>query len=65
MAATWTNVFVEQPTDGQTVWVTRIPWFDTPFQATYNKTPLTFSYFDDLTNQVDIPIWEIFKWRDV
>ena len=65
MAATWTNVFVEQPADSTTVWVVRIPFFDTPFQALFTRAPDVFTFTDDIGNPVEIPMHAVFKWRDL
>lgn len=63
MAATWKNIFVEVPADHSTVWIVRIPFFDTPVQATFGEATGTFSWIDSTGNAHTIDIDEIFKWR--
>lgn len=65
MASTWTNTMVKQPDDSTTVWCVRIPYFDTPFQALFTRVPDIFTFTDDIGNTVEIPMYEVFKWRDL
>jgi len=65
MATHWKNVFVEVPADASTVWIVRIPYFDTPVQATYDEASLTFTWTNSATNPVTIPLDQVFKWRDL
>jgi hypothetical protein len=65
MAATWTNVFVEVPSDTQVVWIVRLPYFDTPAQATYSEADAGFYWTASNAGTSFIPQAQIFKWRDV
>ncbi len=65
MATRWKNVFVEVPADASTVWIVRIPYFDTPVQATFDNTSGTFTWTDSGTTARTIPLDQVFKWRDL
>jgi hypothetical protein len=53
------------PADGDTVWVTRLPYFDKPWQAVYNLTDNTFQFTDANGNAWNLNPWLIWKWRPV
>jgi len=60
----WKNIFVETPADQDTVWIVRIPFFDTPVQALFNEGNGTFEWVsvpDAVHNQISIN--DVFKWR--
>jgi len=59
----WRNVLKEVPTDGATVWIVRLPFFDTPTLATYDEATLQFTWTDSNTNPVTIELNAVFKWR--
>ncbi len=65
MAATWQNIFVAVPTDAQVVWIVRLPFFDTPVQATWNEAASQFTWTDSATNDHTIAVNAVFKWRDL
>ena len=53
------------PADGDTVWVTRLPYFDKPFQATYSAAAAVFVWTNPDGFDVWIPIWQVWNWRPV
>ena len=61
----WKNVFSEVPDTDRTVWIVRLPFFDTPTQADYVSGAQVFEWHDSNGFTVDIPQAQIFKWRDV
>jgi hypothetical protein len=65
MASTWKNVFVEVPATGTTVWIVRLPYFDTPVQAVYSAADLAFIWTDSNAADNYVPQYLVFKWRDL
>jgi hypothetical protein len=65
MASPWKSTFVEVPADGATVWIVRIPFFDTPVQATYNDAAQIFQWTNSLSTAVFIDTNLVFKWRPI
>ena len=63
MATPWKNVFVEVPADGATVWIVRIPYYDTPVQAVYDEADHIFVWTNSLSDQEPIAVNAVFKWR--
>lgn len=61
----WKNVFAEIPADAATVWIVRIPYFDTPVQATYDATAAEFTWTDSAAAMHTIGVNAVFKWRPV
>ncbi len=61
----WKNIFSEVPADGATVWIVRIPYFDTPVQATYDEMDSLFSWQTSNAHGETISINAVFKWRDL
>ncbi len=63
MTPPWKSILVEAPTDGATVWIARLPFFDQPIQATWDETNQRFDYTDSNTVATHLPFYVIFKWR--
>lgn len=63
--STWVNVFVQVPADSQSVWIVRLPYFDTPVQAVWSESISAFSWTLSNTTVVDISVNAVFKWRPV
>lgn len=61
----WKNVFVEVPADGATVWIVRIPWFDTPVQAVFSQGDESFTWTDSGGGTNVIATSAVFKWRSL
>lgn len=61
----WFNVLVQVPTDGSTVWIVRIPWFDTPVQAVWDAGHEWFTWTDSAAATHHIDVNQVFKWRDL
>lgn len=61
----WKVTTTEVPPDGTTVWIVRIPFFDTPIQALYDAGTQQFFYGDSDGFTTFIPAWGVFKWRDL
>lgn len=58
----WHPALVSQPSDGTTVWIRRIPIFDTPVQAVWDETNQQFNLTTD-AGVCHIPLYEIHSWR--
>lgn len=65
MPATWTNIFAGAPTVDGVYWIVRLPYFDTPVQASYTFPDALFQWTDSNGNLIDILFNEVFKWRDL
>jgi len=65
MATNWKNVFVQVPTDASTVWIVRIPYFDTPVQAVFDAASREFTWTGSDTTTTIISLNQVFKWRDL
>jgi hypothetical protein len=63
MATTWTNYLVAVPPDATTVWIVRLPFFDTPIQATYDAAGFFFTWIDSNAFNQTIQGVQVFKWR--
>jgi hypothetical protein len=61
----WKNVFVSVPTDGETVWIVRLPYFDTPVQAVFARDAREFTWTADDTLTTIISLNAVFKWRSL
>ncbi len=59
----WKNIFVEVPADAAVVWIVRIPFFDTPVQATFFAADAKFTWIDSGSVDRDIALDQVFKWR--
>lgn len=65
MSTPWIYPQDRVPTDGDTVWITRLPYFDKPFLANYDAPDGGFMVtFSDATFMI-IPTWQVWKWRPV
>jgi hypothetical protein len=65
MAATWQTPQVAMPVDGAVVWIVRLPFFDTPFQAQYFQIDTGLEWLDSNGFTHTIPVFDVFKWRDL
>lgn len=65
MAAPWVNVFKEVPADTDTVWIVRLPYYDTPVLAVWDEAGAVFTWQDSAANSHDIDLEAVFKWRPV
>ncbi len=61
----WKNLQKQMPVDGATVWIVRIPFFDTPVQAVFNGTTEKFDWTDSNADTVSYEKVSVFKWRPV
>jgi hypothetical protein len=61
--SSWHNVFVVIPADGAAVWIVRVPYFDTPVQATWHEGTAVFSWLDSLGHSHDLVVAAVWKWR--
>lgn len=59
----WKDIRIEQPTDLTDVWV-RQP-FGNPFQATWSETAATFHALAPAPENLDVPWYEIDRWRPI
>jgi hypothetical protein len=59
---TWVSIMSSQPADGDTVWIRRLPIFDTPAQATWTASTATFTLTAPPIT-MDVPWYEVHSWR--
>jgi hypothetical protein len=58
----WVNILRTRPLNGQTVWIRRYPFNDTPVQAVYDIYQLAFVWTDAYATYV-LPWYEVHSWR--
>lgn len=61
--STWKQIVKTVPADGATVWIIRLHFYDTPFQATFDEANDGFWWVDSNTVTHLIPLWFVAKWR--
>jgi len=58
----WVPALVHQPADGTTVWIRRVPIFDTPVQAEWGEVTQVFNVTTDAGFEA-IPLYAVHSWR--
>jgi hypothetical protein len=65
MPPPWINVFVSVPDTERVVWIVRLPFFDTPIQATWFQDSGNFQWADSNGGTHNISVNAVYKWRDL
>lgn len=65
MPPDWINVFDEVPDTDRTVWIARIPFYDSPVQALWSQDTGVFTWEDSNGGTHSISVNAVFKWRDL
>jgi len=63
MSGEWKYPQDSLPADGDTVWVTRLPYFDKPFQCVWDGSGNVFTWTLPNSNIATIQPNFVWKWR--
>lgn len=56
----WKKLPVDEPTNGQTVWIRVKYYYSEPFQANYNSVSKIFT---SLINTIEYPAYTVARWK--